>query len=405
MRNCISRLKAPGLVLISLVTLTALLSGCLQGYDQKMNLVRPTTSTPSASSSVTTATKFLPPPPGPTLYPAVDPSSLQAAPEALRAILARPIEVIKARPNPLLVAPVAWVDYYLEHPMVMKDGGIYHMYFHGIVDGKSYKIGHAIALSPRGPWKVDPDPVLGVTPGSWDSLYVACPYVMKVGDTFYMWYSGADVGNETKVGVATAPAPGGPFSKSTDAPFSYFAGPIPPNEVRWVESERWVGSVQRVGDQYFMWLGPGEKRLEVHMAMAPRPEGPWTIVKYGVLGRGAQGSWNELGSMGEAGVIYIDGVFYMFVSGFSVPASPPGEYLRRPIEIGLAVSLDGVNWYEYPHNPIVRRGPDGGYDSWQLSAPSVYFEKGVFYVYYTSIGPSNTLPGEETFSLATVIIR
>ncbi|MBI2857778.1 MAG: hypothetical protein HYX90_01765 [Chloroflexi bacterium] len=314
--------------------------------------------------------------------------------------------------NPLLSPPVAWVKYYLEHPVVLKEGNEYHMYFHGIgEEGGQYKIGHATAPKPWGPWSVDPKPVLDVTPGQWDGVYVATPYVMKIGNVFYMWYSGYN-GTTISIGLATSDAPGGPFVKRSGNPFARPTEPPP-------RVEGWVGSVQKVENKFHMWFG-AEVRL--NYGEADKPEGPWKRTEMGQelnkgdILKGLPNSWNDAASMGEAGVVYRGGLYYMFMGGHSVEDAvaskslftkeAPGPDPKSPFQIGLLVSMDGWNWYHSPHNPIIRRGEPGSYDSFRLSEIGAYYEDDVFYVYYTSIRPSNKLPmGDETISVSTVRFR
>jgi hypothetical protein len=93
------------------------------------------------------------------------------------------------------------------------DGTTYHAFY--AYDSYT-KIGHA--TSPDGiTWTEDTtnNPILSVGTGSaWDKTSVAVPNVWKEGSTWYMLYRGSG----TKIGLATAPAPEGPWTKSPSNP-------------------------------------------------------------------------------------------------------------------------------------------------------------------------------------------
>lgn len=352
-------------VILGIIALSVVAPGC-----GRMSWVRPSQAPPEIAGSVTTISPGL----GATNagYPA-----------QVSEVLGQTLVVTKYAKNPILrTSDIPWATHYPEHPQIIKVGAVYHMYFHA-ANAAGYRIGHATASSIAGPWTVDSKLLLDVTPATWESDYVATPYVMQVGNTFYMWYSAYD-GSTIRTGLATSTSPDGPFIKDPGNPFQFPSG--------------WVGSVQRVESRYYMVYGSEEAQDFVR---GPTPKGPWDHIGRGVPA-GLDGSWNRAGSMGEGGVIYLNGLFYMFYAGMAVPADPPDAAMKRPFDIGLAVSQDAVTWYEHSANPIIRRGREGAFDSWRLSEVGAYFENGTFYILYTSIGPSNTLPGDETLSLATV---
>ena len=52
-------------------------------------------------------------------------------------------------------------------------------------------------------WRKHPAPVLETGPrGSWDERGVADPYVLRIGDTYYMYYLGQDRARRQRLGVA-----------------------------------------------------------------------------------------------------------------------------------------------------------------------------------------------------------
>ncbi len=302
------------------------------------------------------------------------------------ALASTPIVVKPAGQPTLKWQAIPWAKYYLEHPQVIKFEGVYHMYFHAVsLAHIAYEICHAVALSALGPWAADALPCLTLgAPGAWDDNYVATPYVLQDGATFRMYYGGNGPGG-IQTGMATSSSPYGPWVKS---PANPFVGP-----------QQWVGTVLKVGATYYL-LGGAE--LQQVAWTAPGPTGPWAGPFY-PFGPGTVGSWNEQGSMGESGIVLVNGVYHMFFGGFNDVVPP-----IRPFAIGYAVSDDLVTWHEYGggapsnSNPIIPRGAAGTYDSLRMSEISVYYESGTFYVYYTSTGPGPLPNQDEQASVAMV---
>jgi predicted GH43/DUF377 family glycosyl hydrolase len=89
-----------------------------------------------------------------------------------------------------------------------------------------------------------------------------------------------------------------------------------------------------------------------------------------VLFPGPTGSWDDL-SVHPGAIIYDNGEYKMFYCGWS--------YTDGPWHIGLATSVDGINWVKYP-NPVIYAS-----DGWeyQLATSSVIKIEDVYYLYYT----------------------
>jgi len=89
----------------------------------------------------------------------------------------------------------SWEGAFIEGPSVLKDGGIYKMWYAGysLMDGK-VNIGYATSLDGIVWIKHISNPVLTTSAGSWDSIYVQDPHVIKIGSTYHMWYGGVDQG-------------------------------------------------------------------------------------------------------------------------------------------------------------------------------------------------------------------
>lgn len=106
--------------------------------------------------------------------------------------------------NPVLThgAPGEWDDEGLQQAACLYDGFTFHMWysaFHGGIERGGY------AWSVNGTdWTKDHvnNPVLDVTPGSWDSGGVRPTAVVLVDQTYKVWYAGYQVSGQEDIGLA-----------------------------------------------------------------------------------------------------------------------------------------------------------------------------------------------------------
>ncbi|MGB2897344.1 MAG: choice-of-anchor Q domain-containing protein [Anaerolineales bacterium] len=106
--------------------------------------------------------------------------------------------------NPVLAVGAAssWEDEDVTGPTVLKDDGTYHMWYAGN-NGSEFRIGHATS-SDGITWVKDPaNPVLDVGDvGDWDWLGIYSPDVVKIGDSYKLWYSGETLPQAWQTGHA-----------------------------------------------------------------------------------------------------------------------------------------------------------------------------------------------------------
>lgn len=249
-------------------------------------------------------------------------------------------------PNPILApaAPPAWDSRILETSDAFEDRGTYYLYYHG-AGGASYQLGVATAKHPLGPFTRHGDaPVLKVGPkGSWDDSAVACAMFLKEGeDRWLMWYSGMGSSEEHShwsIGLATASSPVGPWTKHPQNPL--------------LDDFGYVGGVVKVDGEYRLYVAhpigsTGPDYSPMSLAVASKPEGPWTRYEGNpVLREGHAGEWDD-GGFSEAEVLYSGGLYHMFYGGAKL-AHP--RILTRE-SIGYAWSTDGVQFTKYSANPV-----------------------------------------------------
>ncbi len=108
----------------------------------------------------------------------------------------------------------------IHNPHIQKFDGKYYLYYLGANAQPSFeatrrtqRIGVAVADSITGPWLRFDQPVLDVTPDSFDSGFVTNPSVARSGNWYIMMYK--CLGKDSKVfhGVAFSNSPLGPFVK------------------------------------------------------------------------------------------------------------------------------------------------------------------------------------------------
>lgn len=118
-------------------------------------------------------------------------------------------------------------------PTILLGGGQYHLIYTAVPEpftndnggpgGTRTAIGMASAPSPHGPWQRCDEPILRPSddPNDFDSMRVDDACVIKRAGGYWMYYKGRQAGRtpgETKMGLAIASAPTGPYVKHRGNP-------------------------------------------------------------------------------------------------------------------------------------------------------------------------------------------
>jgi arylsulfatase A-like enzyme len=116
-----------------------------------------------------------------------------------------------------------WDEHGVFTPDILAYGGQYFLYYTAVAAGHSSTtpthIGVAVAASPAGPWrKFEKNPVLSPSPDptQFDSMRVDDAALLVRNDKVWLYYKGRQQNKtpgETKMGLAIAEAPIGPFTK------------------------------------------------------------------------------------------------------------------------------------------------------------------------------------------------
>lgn len=199
--------------------------------------------------------------------------------------------------------PGAWDSNKIWAPFVLEDEGIYYMYYTGVSRGVTQSIMLAISENPadRDSWIpqgmiFQPDhPGMVWEAGQWADC--RDPFVIKLGDKFYMLYTGRDQDGGI-IGLATSPDPVGPW---TD--WGTIIPPLPDQAM--AESPTLVN--YRTNYYLFYNHTAQGERVRVGASIA----GPWST------GRGFSPGWAHEVWQNPSGVWYSS-----FLTDYTITISP-----------------------------------------------------------------------------------
>jgi hypothetical protein len=107
-------------------------------------------------------------------------------------------------------------------------------------------------------------------------------------------------------------------------------------------------------------------------------------------GMRTRGDW-DAGALGSASVIKVDGVYHLYYEAWGKLSEAGRHEEYNTLQIGHAVSLDGLHWAKDPANPVLRKGAEGDWDHDGTWDPFVICEDGLFKMWYG--GDNNGIGG------------
>ncbi len=225
-------------------------------------------------------------------------------------------------------------------------------------------------------WTKHPgNPVLPLgAPGEWDAGNAGLPVVLFDGVSYRMWYAGGrgtaweDIGYATSSdGVTWAKHPGNPVLRRDPG--------------MWDGWQIWPAAAVFDGVTYHVWYcGYGYPFQAVERTgYATSPDGVmWTKHPANpILPAGPAGSWDDAGPV-LGGVLLEGGTFRGWYSGARVVGQGFGT-----LSVGYATSSDGVNWAKWPE-PVLEP-TEGGWDANLVPGP-VVFDGSAYHMWYTDFG-------------------
>jgi len=215
--------------------------------------------------------------------------------------------------------------------------------------------GEPANLQPRN-WRLTAEPVLGRgSKGSWDSVDVLNPSVVRWRGRYLNLYSGFD-GGQWHTGAAWSDD-GIAWRKSEANPV------LSPGDDPW-EGDYIAanGAVAALGERLFYWFQAGERNgTAIGLAQSADGENWERASERPVFAAGARGQWDEAG-VGDPYVISCGERLYLYYLGqdrFGVQ------------RLGVARSDDGVHWQRSHLNPLLEPGGRGEFDERGLGEPAV----------------------------------
>jgi basic membrane protein A and related proteins len=208
---------------------------------------------------------------------------------------------------------------------VLRDETELKMWYDGLDVFSAVQIGLATSNDGRVWDKYEFNPVLSGDPGAWDGASQEhAPFVLKEGETYKMWYEGANEEGVRQLGYATSDD-GITWTKYGATPVLE-AGPE-----AYDEKAAAHGTVLHEDSTYWLWYHAMGNQGAI-IAYATSPDGVnWTKQGTALLPR--PGEWDE-GAVWGPSVLEFSGQYWMWYAA----AGPSG------LAIGAATSPDLVNW-------------------------------------------------------------
>ncbi len=279
--------------------------------------------------------------------------------------------------NPVLDvgAPGEWDSFGIGQPSIIKQGGLYQMWYFGVDDFDIKQIGYATSTNGVDWNKYAGNPVLTVgAPGAWDETEVGGPRVLFDGATYHLWYHGYNGSCCDSIGYATSPD-GVNWTKYAGNPVF---GPGEPGQ--WDEAYVFFTSVLTDTGLLRMWYSVGSPSDGIGYVTSTNGI-TWTRFLPGpVLPRGNAGEWDENYIFAPT-VIQDGGLYRMWYTGYN---------LNWYGSFGYATSSDGIVWTKSASNPVFRRGSPG------LVIQTNYAHEWIWAVGAPDVPITITIPGKAT---------
>lgn len=228
------------------------------------------------------------------------------------------------------------------NPSVILKDGIYYNYYSGW-DKTAWRTGLATSIDGVNWEKYNKNPILDIRENEWDNTYIAANgSAVLFQDKIYYFYQGISQGTtDSKIGLAVSEN-GKEFEERTKEAV-LTAG----------ESGAWDSAgvadpyvIEINGTLYLYYLG--QDRLGVQRLGVAKSTNGKEWIKYAnnpIMDVGVKGAFDERG-LGEPSVIYRAPYFYMLYTGRDI---------KEQRNLGIAVSLDGVNWKKLSYMGMIEQ--------------------------------------------------
>ncbi len=277
----------------------------------------------------------------------------------------------------VLRSDTSLLDGFPNDPSVIKDGNVYAMYYSAIKgdfsDTNTVRVFRATSNDGVN-WIRDSVPRLSPgADGSWDSVKVERPSVIKLPDgTYRIYYAGSNVPDAEsgfQIGLATSPD-GIDWSTHAGNPVLTLGEPGSFDELSILGAR-----VLLKDGEYWMWYAGMSGGEELSIGLATSQDGIVWEKKGKVLELDVEGEGrNEVG-VAEGHVIWNGAEFEMFYSVLQDFGQILGPIWR-------ATSTDGMSWIK-DSSPVLRRGDETSWTGQGMGSPSVLLEDGTYRMWYS----------------------
>jgi predicted GH43/DUF377 family glycosyl hydrolase len=281
--------------------------------------------------------------------------------------------------SPVLGPGPGWESAWVNFVSVIYDTSQYVMWYSGADNNNGGNVSVGRATSPDGMhWTKDTlNPVMGHGSTVWDGKAAWIPKVLKIGNAYTMWFTGANSSDVWQIGRATS-TDGMLWVQDTTNPVIPVGAPG-----QWDAALVHTGSVLFDGTKYRMWytgLSQGYGIGTAGIGLATSSDGiHWVkdTLNNPVLVAGSSGAWDPHG-VGECSVVYDSAsrLYHMFYDGNEL------DYFQETSGIGYASSADGIHWTKYAGNPVLPNRLPGSWTA-VASAPFVLLMESTFHMWYT----------------------
>ena len=154
-------------------------------------------------------------------------------------------------------------------------------------------------------------------------------------------------------------------------------------------------SVIKVGNQFVMYAS-SDNNLDLNIAiyrLVSNDGLSWTLSPTAPVlsaDTSSAGTWDHK-AVETPSVVYINGVYHMFYTGYPVLYTDTGSY-----KIGHATSLDGITWTRDLNNPIVTptaplASPNLDFNQFITAEPAAVVFNNKIYLYFSAVGANTSV--------------
>jgi predicted GH43/DUF377 family glycosyl hydrolase len=221
-------------------------------------------------------------------------------------------------------------------------------------------------------------------PEKFDSTHAKYPCVLRVGDEWWMWYSGRTDDRFTgSIGLATS-KDGLTWSKQNNGDPVFEHGPQGTFDATKADHP----AVLHFDGKFHMWYTAGDRNSRYAIGYATSPDGiHWTRENNArpVLLPGEPGQFDDQVVLHPAVVREDSGLLHLWYNGVGP---------QKSFRVGHATSRDGITWTRQNHSrPVLEPSAVGDFSEDYVYNVFVMLESGQFHMWYSAWALNNRVPG------------